>query len=98
MTNQSKDFKPYQVVLIVIIMLALINGMTSCTANERAKHYGGSQTINLSEGERLVNVTWKGDNMWILTKSDPSSKPQTYSFKEKSSYGILQGEIEFIEK
>jgi len=61
-----------------------------------ARQFGGSETIELKPGERLVNLTWKETNLWILTKQD-TTKPTTYSFKEKSSFGIAEGQVTIIE-
>lgn len=81
----------------LIALLALVVTLFSCTANERARNLGGTEYVTLDKGERLVNVTWKRDDLWILTKQD-STKPSTYSFKEKSSYGIMEGEIIITEQ
>lgn len=82
---------------LLIIAIALI-GMSSCTSNEAAKNYGGSMTINLPRNEKLVNVTWKGDEVWYLTRPmDSTEKPEVYKFHEKSSYGILEGTVTLIE-
>ena len=68
-----------------------------CTGNNIAKNYGRSETIKLSPGERLDNVTWKDDDMWILKHVEPTKAPKTYTFKEKSSFGLMQGTITIIE-
>jgi hypothetical protein len=78
-------------------LLLLVVTLFSCTANERARNLGGTEHITLDKGDRLVNVTWKQDDLWILTKQD-NTKPSTYSFKEKSSYGIMEGEIVITEQ
>lgn len=70
--------------------------ITSC-GNEIARNFGGNETVNLKEGERLVNITWKETDLWILTKQD-TTKPAIYTFKEKSNSGILNGSVTIIEK
>jgi hypothetical protein len=84
--------------IVGISVMTLIYG---CTENNRARVWGGTETIQLEEGVRLVNVTWKGDkgstSLWMLTKKD-TIKPSTYSFKEKSSFGVMEGEVIIIEK
>lgn len=66
----------------------------SCTENKRAKSWGGSETIYLPENTKLVNVTWKSDDLWILTQPmEPGDEPKNYRFKEKSSWGVLEGTI-----
>lgn len=77
----------------VILISALI--WSSCTENQRARSWGGTETITLDSGVRLVNVTWKGkegSDMWLLTKQD-TTKPQTYTFKEKSTWGMMEGTV-----
>lgn len=76
----------------LLILLATL--LASCTDNKMARSYGGTETIELPQHRQLVNVTWKETDLWILTKQmDSSHIPVTYSLKEKSSFGILQGEI-----
>ena len=83
--------------LLMIAALIWV-AMSSCTSNQRARNFGGTETIELDPGTRVVNVTWKKDDLWILTKQDTSIKPTQYSFHEKSSYGVMEGEIIIIEK
>ena len=82
----------------VLLGLLGITMLVSCTENTRARVWGGSQTIQLEEGVRLVNVTWKeGSSLWILTKRD-TTKASTYSFSEKSNLGVMEGHVIIIEK
>lgn len=81
----------------LIALLSLTVTLFSCTDNQRARSFGGVETVELKAGERLVNVTWKQDDLWVLTKQD-STKPSTYTFQEKSSYGVLEGTIVIKEK
>lgn len=62
----------------------------SCTDNARAKRFGGSEEITLKPNEKLLNVTWKDSDMWILTQDTLTGKSY---FREKSSWGIWEGEI-----
>jgi len=81
--------------LLLILSLVLFN---SCTENQRVKKYGGTGTINLPKGQKLITATWKGDNVWYLTKPmQPTDIAETYEFKEESSYGIIEGKYKFIE-
>lgn len=84
----------------VLLAVALMAGLSSCTENQKARAFGGTETINLEEGVRLVNVTWKGkegSDLWILTKKD-TTKATTYYFKEKSNFGVMEGQVIIIEK
>lgn len=81
---------------VIVILLAI--SMFACTENQRARTFGGSETIELPKGERLVNASWKQDNLWYLTESMPADYvPQTKIYREKSNFGALNGTITFIE-
>lgn len=84
-----------QLIAVLILIAALT--LTSCTNNERARKFGGSETVTLNPGERMVNMTWKQNDLWILTKQD-TTKPSTYTFQEKSSWGVMEGTITVVEQ
>jgi hypothetical protein len=76
-------------ICLISIMVLLFTG---CTDNQRMKAYGGTATIELLAGQKLVNVTWKDTDIWVLTRqARPGEQPETYTFQEKSSYGIING-------
>ncbi|MFN8989145.1 MAG: hypothetical protein ACK53H_09025 [Betaproteobacteria bacterium] len=81
---------------IAIILIALSFG--ACTENQRARNFGGTEKITLPKGERLVIAAWKQDNLWYLTEQMPEGyTPQTRTFKEKSSFGAMEGTVIFYE-
>lgn len=70
----------------------------ACTENERARTYGGEQTVKLPKGEKLIEATWKESNLWYLTEPmDSDYVPKTKVFKESSDFGVWNGKIIFIE-
>lgn len=73
-----------------ILAVALVVMATSCTDNSRARSWGGTEEIALSANEILLNVTWKGDQMWVLTQDTVSG---TNHFREHSSWGVMEGEV-----
>ena len=77
---------------ILIIAAVAISFLASCTDNQRARQFGGTETVDIPEGRILVNCTWKQDDLWILTKDTTTGKMY---FNEKSSFGVLEGEINF---
>lgn len=82
----------------IIVLLAVAASITSCTENEMAKKYGGSFTEKLPTGQKLVNITWKNNNMWFLTRPmTTGDSAQIYTFQEKSSFGLLEGTVTVIE-
>lgn len=84
----------------LLLLILAIACLASCTPNSRARNWGGTETINLESGTRLVNVTWKGQDgtdMWLLTKQD-TTVPTTYTFQERSNWGVMEGKVIIIEK
>ena len=82
-----------------IIAVAVALSLASCTENVRVKRFGGNGDIELSPGQKLEMVTWKSNELWVLTSIRPDSvKPQTYQFSEKSSWGIVEGSYKIVEK
>lgn len=81
--------------IVLIALIAIL--FSSCTDNQRAKNFGGKSVVTLQPNQRVVNVTWKQDDMWILYKVD-TTKPYQYTFKESSSWGILEGEVTIKEQ
>jgi len=84
--------------VLIIAMVAMLVGMTSCTGNQRARRYGGDYTITLEPGQKLIEATWKGDNLWYLTAPmEEGYQPVTKTFHEDSNYGCLEGTVYFVE-
>lgn len=78
--------------LFITLSLLLSLSLASCTSNQRVKTFGGTAELKLEKGQKLVNVTWKETNLWILTKSmKPTDSAETYKFHEDSNLGIVQG-------
>ena len=74
----------------LLFITAFIMIISSCTENERAKNWGGSTSIELQKNEVLLEITWKEDNMWVLTTD---TLTDTSYFREMSSFGMMEGEI-----
>lgn len=77
---------------IATIIFIISAALCSCTENERAKSWGGTQTIKINPNHKLLMVTWKEDQMWILTQDTITKQ---YSFHEKSAFGVVEGEVKF---
>lgn len=87
-----------KVMLCGLVMLFAIVFFAGCTENTRAKKYGGTATTKLSCGEKLVNITWKEDNLWLLTRPmKADDEVETYEFKEDSNWGVMEGKIVIVE-
>jgi hypothetical protein len=84
--------------IMMIIIVGISFMATSCTENGRAKGWGGSMTVNLEPNEKLLNVTWKDADMWILTRPMRAGETsEVYKFKEKSTFGVMEGQITIVE-
>jgi hypothetical protein len=83
--------------ILLISILTLIS-FTSCTENYRAKRLGGKMTVELAPNTKLINATWKDSDLWVLTREMKLlEQPEIYKFAEKSTYGLFEGEITFVE-
>lgn len=75
-----------KLILLSLIVVALM----SCTDNQRARNFGGTETIKLETNEEFINITWKQDNLWIIVKDKNTGK---FYAREKSSFGVMQGKV-----
>lgn len=83
----------------VTLGMCLLTALIVCGCdNFRAKHLGGTITVQLNSGQKLVNATWKDAQLWYLTRPMHSNEVvETYYFKEKSMSGVLEGTVIFQE-
>lgn len=82
-----------RVLLTGIIMMVtgiVLLALASCTDNERARRFGGTEQVELKPNEVVLNVTWKENEMWICTKDTTTN---TVYFREKSSWGVMEGTV-----
>lgn len=76
----------------LFIIPLMVVALLSCTENSRVKHFGGEGDIHLPTGQKLVNVTWKENQIWYLSR--PMKKGEdadTYIFQEESGWGVVEG-------
>ena len=83
----------------LLVLLVLVITLFGCTENGSVKYWGGKTRINIPSDRQFVNMTWKDNEMWVLTKMRPKSDTikSIYFFKEKSSFGINEGEVTIVE-
>ena len=79
-----------KIFLMAIVALAICS---SCTSNQRVKTFGGTATMDLKPGEKLVTIDWdKSEHIWYLTRPMTASDTAvTYTFQESSNFGVVQG-------
>lgn len=81
---------------VMLLLFALVS-ITGCEQTV-SREFGGTTTINLKPGEKLIEATWKDANIWYLTEPmDSDYIPKTKVFKESSVLGVLNGTVTFIE-
>ena len=78
---------------ILTVAIALL-AFTSCTDNQKARNFGGTETVKLEPNEKFINITWKQDDLWIIVQDTVTG---SYYVREKSSFGMLEGKV-IIEK
>lgn len=62
------------------------------------RNFGGTTEIKLFPNQKLVNATWKDNNLWYLTRAmGDTDKPERVIFQESSAVGVMQGKVIFIE-
>lgn len=83
----------------IFALMAILAFTAACTQNQRARHWGGTTAIELEPNQKVVNATWKeGNDLWILLRPmHDDEKPETLTFKEKSSLGMFEGKIMLVE-
>lgn len=89
--------KKTTIILVIGVLL-----LCACNDNQRARSFGGTETINLPKGEKLINATWKGEkgaaDLWFLTEPMESTYiPSKKYFRESSGYGVFDGTVIFVE-
>jgi hypothetical protein len=74
-----------------LILSLLSVSFFSCTENARVKSWGGTGDVIL-ENKKLITMTWKEGNLWMLTRNLKSTDDlDIYNFEEKSSFGMIEG-------
>lgn len=85
--------------IAIILAIAIVGAiLCGCTEHGMARKFGGSMTVNLPKGQKLLEATWKESSLWYLTEPmDSGYEPKTKIFRENSRFGVWEGEITFIE-
>lgn len=80
----------------LMVILLLVIAFSGC--NVLTRYAGGTTTLKLPAGKKLINITWKDANIWYLTRDmKVSDVPETYEFKESSMNGIAEGTVVVVE-
>lgn len=86
--------KPLKILLILIVAILFV----SCTEQVRTRTFGGSTTINVEQGKRVMMATWKENDLFYMVEDMPDDYiPHNKYLIESSSWGILESTIIFKE-
>lgn len=59
---------------------------------------GETMEVKVEPGQKIMMATFKGDNLFYMTESmDSGYIPKVKTLKEKSSHGIIETTVKFIE-
>ena len=88
-----------------ITTLTALTILAGCTERDMVRSFGGSETIELAECERLVTeagVTWgskqNSANIWFTTVKDCSKPPKEYTYRRSTAFGVFEGKLIIKEK
>ena len=85
-------------ILSLVTVCILVAALSISCDNAISRKFGGSTTINLPAGQKLIEVTWKENSLWYLTEPmDTDYVPKTKTFREDSNLGVLEGTVTFVE-
>ena len=94
MPKQAKTVYPLIFVVTTVFIILFSCGIFIGCENSVAKYWGGTMTVDLPKGVKLINVTWKDTELWYFTREMKSEDlPETYTFQEKSPTGLLEGTV-----
>ena len=80
-----------------ILLATMVLCLTGCQTT--TKNWGGSMTIELPKGQKLEEITWKGDSdLWYLTRPIREDEvAETHTFQQDTEFGVFEGTVTIIE-
>lgn len=92
----SKSLKIYATIFCILMFSVAVYYLTS--TNFAARKLGGTITVKLEPGQKLINATWKETELWYLTEEmSDDYQPKKKIFQEQSLHGIIEGKVVFVE-
>ena len=81
-------------IILAVIALAL----SSCTENQRARTFGGTATINVEKGKKVMMATWKDEDLFYMVEDmEPDYVPHNKELIESSNFGVIESKVVFKE-
>ena len=96
-----------KIMLISLAVIALLlcgcgqnpNDDVKSSGSVVAKKVGGTANIVLPPKQKLVSVTWKRDDMWILYRPFREGEfAEEYTYKEDSTFGMMEATLRIKEQ
>ena len=96
-----------KIMLISLAVIALL--LCGCGQNPNedvkssgsvvAKKVGGTANIVLPPKQKLISITWKRDDMWILYRPFREGEfAEEYTYKEDSTFGMMEATLRIKEQ
>lgn len=85
--------------LVIVGVIGIGIFLWNVSSNVRARSFGGTMTIKIPKGQKLINITWKeAGSAWYLTRPmRAGEEAEVHTFQEESNFGMLEGTIVVIE-
>lgn len=82
-------------IIVVILCFSLMRG---CSEQSIARSYGGETDVPLEPNQKLIEITWKDDSLWYLTRDmKEDEEAEDYTFQEKDPLGMWEGTVHIHE-
>ena len=77
--------------LTIIGLILLCFTICGCTQNVATKQFGGVMEMDLPANKKLINITWKQDQIWYLIRDRHADEPvENYEFIEKKYPNLIE--------
>ena len=84
--------RKFSKIILTLLIVCVIFIATGCQAITRIA--GGTTEIDLPEGLKLEEITWKDDDLWYLTRPRRDDEPiETHTFTQSDNLGIFEGNV-----
>lgn len=84
----------YKIGIGVCVVFFAFGLMRGCSNQSMTRSYGGEMEVALEPNQKLIEITWKDDSLWYLTREmKEDEEAEDYKFQEKDPLGIWEGTV-----